>query len=114
MDFWNFFNYVNYLQQEHIELKQMYATLLSIVIQELPGIKARMEALEKPNMKIVEKKTHHPEKRIICQYCGENFDEQWQLETHLVMHKEAEQFPCKICNKHFQINWRLKKHLKNT
>ena len=45
-----------------------------------------MEALEKQNMKIVQKKTHHPEKRNICQYCGENYNEHWKLVTHLVMH----------------------------
>ena len=113
MDFLNFFNYVNYLHQEHIKLKQSHETLLRIVIQELPGIKARMEAPEKQIIKIVQKKTHHPKKRIICQCCGENFDDQWKLETHLVMHEEAEKFPCNVCNKVFQTNWRLAKHLKN-
>jgi hypothetical protein len=61
MEFWNLFNYVRYLHQEHIKLKQTYETLLSIAIQELSGIKARMEASEKQNIEIVEKKTHHPE-----------------------------------------------------
>ena len=72
-----------------------------------------MEASEKQNIKIVQQKTHHPEKRITCQYCGENFDEQWKLEIHLVMHEEAEKFPCNVCNKLFQTNWRLTKHLQN-
>jgi hypothetical protein len=111
--FWNLFNYVSYLHQEQIKLKQTYETILSIVIQELPGIKARMEASAKHNVKIVEKKTHHPEKRIICQFCGENFDGQWKLETHLVVHEEAEKFPCDVCNKLFQTNWRLRKHQQN-
>ena len=113
MDFLNFFNYVNYLHQEHIKLKQTYETLLSIVIQELPRIKARMETSEKQNIKIVQQKTHHQEKRITCQYCGENFYEQWKIETHLVMHEEAEKFPCNVFNKLFQTNWRLTKHLQN-
>ena len=47
MDILNFFNYVNYLHQEHMKLKKTYETLLCIVIQELPEIKARMEASEK-------------------------------------------------------------------
>ena len=113
MDFLNVVNYVNYLHQEHLELKRTYATLLSIVVQELPGIKAKLEVLEKHNLNTVQKKNHHPEKRMICQYCGENFDLQWKLESHLVMHVEAEEFPCNICDKTFQTNWRLQKHMKN-
>ena len=57
MDFLNFFNYVNYLHQEHLKLKQTYETLLCIVIQELPKIKARMEASEKQNIPNVQKQT---------------------------------------------------------
>ena len=72
-----------------------------------------MEAPEKQIIKIVQKKTYHPKKIIICQCCGENFDDQWKLETHLVMHEEAEKFPCNVCNKLFQTNWRLRKHLQN-
>ena len=78
MDFLNFFSYVNYLHQEHIELEQKYVTLTSWVSQELTGIKARMEALEKQNITIVKKETHHPEKGMTCQYCGYKFDEQWK------------------------------------
>ena len=113
MDFWNFLTYVNYLHQEHIELKQKYVSLLSLVGQELPIIKARMEALEQQNLKIVERKTNHPETRTSCQYCGQSFDEHWKLESHLVEHEEAEQYPCNICNKSFQTSWRLGKHLEN-
>ena len=113
MDFLNFFNYVNYLHQEHIELKQKYAILLSIVSHELPGIKSRMETLEKHNIKIVQKKKHYTEQRYSCQYCGEKFDKQWELESHLVLHEEAEQFPCNVCDKDFRTKWRLKKHLQN-
>ena len=113
MDFWNFFAYVNYLHQEHIELKHKYITLLSLISQELPGMNARLKALEQQNLKVVRKKTHQSEKRISCQYCGENFDEMWKLETHLVKHEEAEQFPCIVCSKTFQTKWRLDKHLKN-
>ena len=61
---------MNYLHQEHIELKQKYVILASLVGQDLSGIKARMEALEKQNFQNVEKKIHHPGKRMICQYCG--------------------------------------------
>ena len=113
MDFWNFLTYVNYLHQEHIELKQKYVSLLSLVGQELPIIKARMEALEQQNLKIVKRKTNHPETRTSCQYCGQSFDEHWKLESHLVEHEEAEQYPCNICNKSFQTSWRLGKHLEN-
>lgn len=111
MDFLNFFNYVNYLHQEHLKLKQTYENLLCIVVKELPEIKARLEAYE--NIRIAGKKTPHREKRLVCQFCGENYDEEWKLETHLVIHEEAEKFPCNVCNKEFQTNWRLVKHLKN-
>ena len=113
MEFWNFFSFVNNLHREHLELKHTYASLLGIVIQELPVIKARMEALEKMNPKHVQKKAHNPEQRMICQFCGENFKERWELETHLIIHEEAEKFSCNVCNKHFQTNWRLEKHQQN-
>ena len=113
MEFLNFFSYVNYLHQEHIELKQKYLALASLVSQVLPGIKARLEAFEKQNETIVKKKNHPPEKRMICQYCGYKFDEQWKLETHLLKHEEAEKFHCNVCSKTFQTNWRLEKHLQN-
>ena len=72
-----------------------------------------MEALEQQNRKIVKRKTNHPETRTSCQYCGQSFDEHWKLESHLVEHEEAEQYPCNICNKSFQTSWRLGKHLEN-
>ena len=74
---------------------------------------ARMDALEKENLKIVQNKAHNPEQRLICQFCGENFKERWELETHLIIHEEAEKFSCNVCNKHFQTNWRLEKHQQN-
>ena len=113
MDFLNFFNYVNYLHQEHLKLKQTYETLLCIVIQELPKTKARMEASEKQNIPNVQKKTPNPENSLVCQFCGENFGEQWKLEAHLVIHDEAEKFHCNVCDKTFQTKWRLAKHLQN-
>ena len=113
MDILNFFNYLNYLHQEHMKLKQTYETLLSIVLQELPEIKARVKTSVKQNIQNVQKETLHPENIIVCQFCGENFNEQWKLETHLVIHEEAEKFPCDICDKIFQTKWRLAKHLKN-
>lgn len=73
-----------------------------------------MGALEEHNVKSVKKKNNPPEnKRMICQYCGEIFDEQWKLENHLVIHAETEKFPCKVCNKIFQTKWRMTKHLQN-
>ena len=66
MDILNFFNYLNYLHQEHMKLKQTYETLLSIVLQELPEIKARVETSVKQNIQNVQKETLHPENIIVC------------------------------------------------
>ena len=46
-----------------------------------------------------------------CKICGETFRQNYELETHMMIHGEAETFNCNICGKVFHLKWRLKKHM---
>jgi hypothetical protein len=45
-----------------------------------------------------------------CKFCKETFKENFELESHLKTHKEAETYDCEKCDKTFVLKWRLRKH----
>ena len=51
----------------------------------------------------------HP-RRVECDFCEKVFENNYELETHVVEHRAEKNFSCEVCNKGFYLQWRLEKH----